>query len=152
MSSAVDKFFTTHMQPIIVLAINSFRLFEVPVVGGIPDSQSWDDRTRNKELVIYLECTITEVPFHDRFKQLGVVSIQTERMNMPVEDVCTSKFFLCIVLVTPEIDGRRTQVGTNWRFHVGLNRIQIGWLDEMPIGVAEASERFTRSVIASRNT
>ena len=39
MSSAVNSFISHHMQPIIVLTINSLRLFDVPVVGEIPNSK-----------------------------------------------------------------------------------------------------------------
>ena len=75
MSSAVNSFISHHTQPIIVLTINSLRLFDVPVVGGIPDSGVWGERTRNRELVIYLECMTTPVPFRHRYKQLGTVSV-----------------------------------------------------------------------------
>ena len=39
MSSAVNSFISHHMQLIIVLAINSLCLFDVPVVGEIPNSK-----------------------------------------------------------------------------------------------------------------
>ena len=72
-------------------------------------------------------------------------------MNPPAEEVGSSNFFLSIVLLTPEIDGRRKQVGTNWRFHVGLSPSHIRLLDEVPIGVTEASENLTKSIMDSRN-
>jgi len=139
------------MQPIIILAINSLHLFDVSVVGGIPDAGLWGERTRNRELVIYLDCTTTPVPFQHRFKQLGIVSTQVEPLNLPVEDAGGANFFLCIVLLTPEIDGRRTQVGTNWRFNLGLSPSDIGFLHEVPLGVTEASERLTKSIMDSRS-
>ena len=150
MSSAVNAFVSQHLQPIIILAINTFQLFDVPVVGGIPDYRLWNERTRNKELVIYLDCTATQIPFRHQFKQLGVVQIRPEPMNPPAEEVGGSNFFLCIVLLTPEIDGRRKQVGTNWRFHVGLSPSHIRLLDEVPIGVTEASENLTKSIMDSQ--
>ena len=148
MSSTVNSFVSQHLQPIIILAINSLHLFDVPVVGGIPDTRLWGERTRNRELVIYLDCTTTPVPFQHRFKQLGIVSIWVEPLNLPVED---AGVFLCIVLLTPKIDRRWTQVGTNWCFNLGLSPSHIGLLHEMPLGVTEASERLTKSIMDSRS-
>jgi hypothetical protein len=63
----------------------------------------------------------TPVPFQHHFKQLGTVSAQVEAMNQPVEDAGGSNFYLCIVLVTPEVDGCRMQVGMNWHFNLELS-------------------------------
>ena len=130
---------------------NQLPLFDVSVVGGIPDAGLWGERTRNRELVIYLDCTTTPVPFQHCFKQLGIVSIRVKPLNLPVEFAGGSNFFLCIVLLTPEIDGHRTQVGTNWHFNLGLSPSHIGLLHEVPLGVTEASERLTKSIMDSRS-
>ena len=93
----------------------------------------------------------TPVPFQHCFKQLGIVSIQVELLNLSVEDAGGSNFFLCIVLLTPEIDGHWTQVGTNWRFNLGLSPSHIGLLHEVPLGVTEASEHLTKSIMDSHS-
>ena len=51
MSSAVNSFVSQHMQPIIILTTNSSHLFDVPVVGGIPDSRLWDEQTRRAHYI-----------------------------------------------------------------------------------------------------
>ena len=151
MSTAVNSFVSHYMQPIIVFAINSLCLFDVPVVGEIPNSKVWDERTRNRELVIYLDCTTTPVPFRHRFKQLGTVSIQVEPMNQPVKDAGGSTFYLCIVLVTLEVDGRWTQVGTNWHFNLELSPSHMRLLHEEPLRSKETFERFNKSIMDSRS-
>ena len=151
MSSAVSSFVSHHTKPIFVLAINMLRLFDVPVVGGIPDSRVWGERTRNRELVIYLDCTTTQVPFRHRFKQLGTVSVRVEPLPQPAENAGGCYFNLCIVLVTPEVDGRRTQVGMNWRFNLGLSRLHMELLHEEPIGNNEAFERLNKAIMDSRS-
>ena len=150
-SSTVNSFVSHHMQPIIVLAINSLCLFDVPVVGGIPDSRVWGEWTRNRELVIFLDCTTTQVPFRHHFKQLGTVSVRVEPLPQPVENAGGCNFNLCIVLVTPEVDGCRTQVGTNWPFNLGLSRLHMELLHEEPIGNNEAFERLNKSIMDSRS-
>ena len=150
MSSTVNSFIS-HTEPIIVLAINSLCLFDVPVVGGIPDSGVWGERTCNRELVIYLGCTTTPVPFRHRFKQLGTVYVRVEQMNQPVEDAGSSTFHLGIVLVTPEVDGRRMQVGTNWRFNLELSPSHMRLLQEEPLGNQKAFERLNKSIMDSRS-
>ena len=75
----------------------------------------------------------TPVHFRHRYKQLGTVSIWVEPMNQPVENAGGSTFRLCIVLVTPEVDGHRMQVGTNWRFNVELSPSHMGLLHEEPL-------------------
>ena len=47
MSTAVNSFVSQHMQPIIILAIYSLHLFDVPVVRGIPDARLWGERPHN---------------------------------------------------------------------------------------------------------
>jgi hypothetical protein len=127
------------------------RLFDVPVVGGIPDSRVWGERTRNRELIIYLDCTTTQVPFRHRFKQLGTVSIRVEPLPQLVENAGGFKLNLCIVLVTPEVDGCRTQVGTNWHFNIALSQAHMELLHEEPIGNNEAFEHLNKAIMDSRS-
>ena len=149
MSSGVNSFISHHMWPIIVLAINFLCLFDIPVVRGIPDSRVWGEQTRNQELIIYHDCTTTPVPFQHRFKQPGTVSAWVEPMNQPVEDAGGSNFYLSIVLVTPEVDGCQTQVGTNWHFNVELSPSHMGLLHEEPLGTKEALECLNKSIMDS---
>jgi len=150
MSSAVRKFYNSHADPLTIIAINTLRLFEVPVIGGIPDYAGWYSRTNNRELVIYLACTPTPIPFTHRFKQLDVVSIRVEEVPTKQEDCHIATLFMCIALVAPEVNGHREQVGTNWQFHVEFSLEQVGWLTESPIGILEAHVRLNRSIIYSR--
>ena len=72
-------------------------------------------------------------------------------MNQPVEDAGGSTFYLCIVLVTPEVDGHRMQVGMNWRFNVELSPSHMGLLHEEPLRSKETFEHFNKSIINSRS-
>jgi hypothetical protein len=151
MSSAVRKFYNMHADSLTVLAINTLRLFEVPVIEGILDDMTWCARTRNRELVVYLACTPTPIPFSQRFNQLDVVSIGVEGCITPEVDGSIPMVFMCIALVAPKGNREWDQVGTNWRYHVELSPEQVGWLQERPIGELEAHERLKRSIIRSRN-
>jgi hypothetical protein len=151
MSSAVRRFYDTHIDHLTILAINALRLFEVPVVSGMPEHSAWVDRTRNRELAIYLACTPTPVPSSRRFHQLDIVSMGVEEWTTPEDDGNSFTFFMCIALVTPEVDGHREQVGTNWRYHVLLSPAQVGLLEDGPIGVLVALQRLHRSIVDSRS-
>ena len=72
-------------------------------------------------------------------------------MNQPVEDAGGSNFYLCIVLVTPEVDGCRMQVGTNWHFNLELSPSHMGLLHEEPLGPKEALECLTKSIMDSHS-
>jgi hypothetical protein len=155
MSSAVGSFFNAHMVHLTVLAVNALQLFEVPVVCGIPDFAAWYDRTRNRELVIYLTCTVTPAPFSHRFNQLEVIGAQVEAGDTTADNIesggnNSTWYSMCIVLVSAEVDGRREQVGTNWRYQVELSRTEIGRLGEMGVGLLEAQRRLNGSITDSR--
>ena len=72
-------------------------------------------------------------------------------MNQPVENAGGSTFHLCIVLVTPEVDGRRTQVGMNWCFNLELSLSHMQLLQEEPLGNQEAFKCLNKSIMDSRS-
>jgi hypothetical protein len=141
----------THIDHLTILAINALRLFEVPVVSGMPEHLAWVDRTRNREFAIYLACRPTPVLFSHWFNQLDIVSMGVEEWTTPEDDENSFTFFMCIVLVTPEVDGHREQVGMNWRYHVLLSPAQVRLLEDAPIGVLVALECLHRSIVDSQS-
>ena len=87
MSSVVRRFYNKHADPFTIVTINTLCLFEVPVIERILDYAAWYSHTNNRELVIYLTCTPTPIPFTHWFKQLDVVSIWVEEVST-LQDGC----------------------------------------------------------------
>ena len=103
MSSAVRKFYNSHANPLTIITINTLHLFEVPVIGGIPDYAGWYSCTNNRELVIYLACTLTPIPFTHRFKQLDVVSIWVEEVTTKQHDCHVVRDISTVTLHMPSL-------------------------------------------------
>ena len=151
MSAIIFQFYISHKKPLVILAINSLKLFEVSVVSGKPDSGVWVEQKHSQELVIYLGCTVTPKPFCHCFKQLKIIGSCVETTSTVEEKVSMSIFILCIVLLTPEVNDHCVQDSTNWRFYVKLCPMQIGWLKEMFIGMMEISDQLNKSIVNSHH-